>query len=127
MLSPEHRVLLAAKGNHNKLEVVNAETLFLRQQLWLNTGKNRKSRETIGWSKATIPVVYGAPGGDGLPLTEAQLRVQIAVIADGHFPPNNTTRCVVRRSRGRSSVCANCLLLRTLSVMSGPIVLLPVS
>lgn len=101
MLSPEHRVLLAAKGNPNKLEVVNAETLFIRQQLWLNTGKNRKSRETIGWSKAAIPVVYGAPGGEGLPLTDAQLRVQIAVIADGHFPPNNTTRCTVRLKKPR--------------------------
>ncbi len=100
MLSPEHRVLLQAKGNADKQEVLHAEELYNRQEQWVETGRNKKSLRTIGWTQATIPVVYASKGGAGIPLTDEQLRVQIAVIADGHFA-NGTARCIVRLKKPR--------------------------
>lgn len=42
------------------------------------------------------------PGGPGTGLSEAQLRVQVAVMADGHFPKQaSTCRCVVRLKKPR--------------------------
>lgn len=104
VLSPEHRVLLVSKESPGKSEVVQAADLFLRQEQWLETGKNKKSLTTIGWSKAAVPVVYHVAGGDGVyGMPEAYLRVQIAVIADGHFP-NHTNRCTVRLKKERKKV-----------------------
>lgn len=110
MLSPEHRVLLQSKCSPGKREVVPAELLFLRQEQWVATGKNHKSRNTIGWAKAAVPVTYSVAGGAGLPLTDAELRVQIAVIADGYFP-NGSNRCVVRLKKPRKIERLRCLLV----------------
>ena len=45
-------------------------------------------------------MTFGAPARCGLDLSDAQIRLQVAVIADGHFP-GNTHRCVVRLKRPR--------------------------
>lgn len=100
LLSPEHRVLLYAKGNPEKQEVVQAVELLGRHDAWVAGKRLAKSHDKIGWTQAAIPVTFGAPGGAGLALSADEIRLQIAVIADGHFP-NNTRRCVVRLKKER--------------------------
>ena len=100
LLSPEHRVLLVDRTNGTKQETVSAFELFQRQNAWLTDEGARKSRSKIAWTQATIPSTFTAPAGAGLPLSDAQLRVQIAVIADGHFSNGGNT-CRVRLKRQR--------------------------
>lgn len=112
MLSPEHRVLLVdGKSMSGKREVLSAAELYGRQEDWYEKGRNRKSTSTIGWVSAAIPTTFTAPDGDGMPLTEAELRVQIAVIADAHFP-NGGSRCVVRLKKPRKKERLEQLLAR---------------
>lgn len=94
VLSLEHRVLLQSRTNANKREVIPAATLLTRQ----NTGR-APHRDQIGWKDAAIPVAFFG-GATGLALSDAAIRLQVAVIADGHFPAN-TRRCVVRLKRER--------------------------
>lgn len=103
LLSPEHRVLLEAKGSPGKHEVVQAETLLERHEMWLSHNKLRRDKRKIGWSQAAIPVTFTGPGGSGIALTDEELRVQIAVIADGHFP-NATHTCTIRLKRERKII-----------------------
>lgn len=100
LLSPEHRVLLTSKSNSTKTEVVQAADLMSRQEQWVG-GANKKSQSSIGYSQAAIPVTYKVEDGVGIPLTIAQLRVQIMVCADGHFPHTSGTNCVIRVSKQR--------------------------
>ena len=97
MLSPEHRVLLQSKSNPNKREVVQAAELWVRQ----NSGKS-ETRRSIGWADAAIPVAFHIDAG-GIPLSEAQIRLQVAVVADGHFP-SRTKQCIVRLKRERKKI-----------------------
>ena len=97
MLSPEHRVLLQSKSNPNKREVVQAAELWVRQ----NSGKS-KTRRSIGWDDAAIPVAFHIDA-EGIPLSEAQIRLQVAVVADGHFP-SRTKQCIVRLKRERKKI-----------------------
>lgn len=97
MLSPEHRVLLQSKSNPNKREVVQAAELWVRQ----NSGKS-KTRRSIGWGDAAIPVAFHIDA-EGIPLSEAQIRLQVAVVADGHFP-SRTKQCIVRLKRERKKI-----------------------
>lgn len=51
-----------------------------------------------------LPSTYTiSPTGSGLSLTERELRLQIAVMADGHFPKDSlgTNRCIVRLKKQR--------------------------
>lgn len=101
MLSPEHRVLLVdGKAMSGKREVLQAEALYQRQEDWRNGRKVSKSSSRVGWVSAAIPTTFAAQSGAGMPLTNAQIRVQVAVIADAHFA-NGTARCVVRLKRQR--------------------------
>ncbi len=108
LVSLEHRVLLTDRSGGKK-ETLQAAELLLQQEQWIETGKNAKSRNTIGYSKASIPAVYSVSGGSGIGLSAETLRVQIAVIADGHFP-NNTNRCVVRVKKARKKERLRALL-----------------
>lgn len=103
LLSPEHRVLLEAKSNKSKTEVLPAAELFSRHEAWAQGNKIKKSASKIGYSEACIPVTFNAPDGAGIALTDAQLRVQIAVIADAHFP-NRTAKCVIRLKKERKKI-----------------------
>lgn len=107
MLSPEHRVLLAERGG-DRQEVVQAAELYERHQDWLNHDE-RKAVGRIGFGKAAIPVTFAAPGGDGLDLSDADLRVLVAVIADGTFA-NNTRTCQIRLLKDRKKVRLRALL-----------------
>lgn len=101
LLSPEHRVLLlSGRSAAHKQEVVSAETLLERHDAWHSgsrhkTGGHKKGTNSIAFSASTIPTTFAVKGGEGIALTEAQLRLQVAVIADGYFG-SGTTHCVVR-------------------------------
>lgn len=104
LLSPEHRMLLVTKdepGRPARREVVQAIEAAARHDAWVARAQTKRDATKISWSRASIPVVFSVQGGAGLRLTDAQVRLQVAVIADGHFPPNNTNRCVVRLKRKR--------------------------
>ena len=109
LLSPEHRVLLHARSNPHKQEVVQAAALLARQDLWIAGMKKRKSLQEIGFSEAAIPAVFSV-AANGVDLPDEQLRVMCAVIADSHFP-NNTNRCVLRLKKQRKVGRLRTLLL----------------
>jgi len=100
LLSPEHRVLLRAKSDPSKTEVLSAAALMQRHDAWLIQSSNKGPKSTIGWSQAAIPVTFEAPPAPGVDISDAALRVQVAVIADGHFP-NKSNSCVVRLKKAR--------------------------
>lgn len=109
LLSPEHRMLVRDRLRQEKYEVVQAAELMVRQENWIAGvppvyPPNRKlGHPTIAYSGCTIPATFHGSGGSGIPMTDAQLRVQIAVIADGHFPNKGNT-CVVRLKKERKKV-----------------------
>lgn len=87
LLSPEHRVLYVDHKGDKKVA-----------QAWEVLDAHRAN--ALGW-KGRIITTFDTDGGSGIPLTAAQLRVQVAVLADGHFSPSNTTRCTVRLKKQR--------------------------
>jgi superfamily II DNA or RNA helicase len=104
LLSPEHRMIVHSSANYEKATVMEAADVFQRHEEFhagIHRPNPRKAGSNIvGFSHAAIPSGFYWTGGSGLSLTEAQLRLQIAVIADGHFG-SNTNRCVVRVKRQR--------------------------
>ena len=121
MLSPEHRVLLVnGKSTTAKREVVQAHELLRRHDAYHKgartaTGGTKLGTSTIAFSAAAIPTAFTAAGGPGVPLSDAQLRVQVAVMADGYFG-STTNRCVVRLKRQRK-VARLRLLLRKANIV----------
>ena len=104
LLSPEHRVLVYSNAGPRKHVVMSAADVLTKHDKCYAGGKDPKGRTvgnpTIAYRHMAIKPHFVAPDGEGIPLTDAQLRVQIAVIADGHFS-NATHRCVVRLKRDR--------------------------
>lgn len=89
MLTPQHRVIyFDPKG------VVREHTAEYIHQ------RNLKTK--CGWA-GRIPVTFKAPDAPGLDLTPEQIRVMVAVIADGSFP-NPTTTCIVRVKKDRKKI-----------------------
>ncbi len=106
LLSPEHRVLLVdGKQKGIKQEVTSAAELHRRHDTYhagckRSIGGTRAGTKEIAFTGAAIPTAFTGTGGQGLPLSNPLLRVQVAVIADGYFA-RNTTRCVVRLKKLR--------------------------
>jgi len=85
-LSPEHRVLhVSATG---VLEVNTAQEIM-----------ERDARCKLGLKRFFLTTAH-YDGGPGLDLSEWDLRLQVAVIADGHFP-NGGSKCFVRVKKPR--------------------------
>lgn len=103
LLSPEHRCLIYSKHNPDKREVLEAAELYRRER-----DSIRKSRNTIAFSQAAIKTTF-AYRGAGFPLSIPELRVQVAVIADGYFP-SSTKRCLVRVKKDRKKLRLRSLL-----------------
>lgn len=95
LLSPEHRCLIYSKRNPAKYEVMRADELHRRERQSIP-----KSHATVAFSQAAVRTTF-AYDGPGVPLNDAELRVQVAVIADGYFPSPSTARCVVRVKKER--------------------------
>lgn len=100
MLSPEHRMLLQSRSSPDKRETLPAEEFFQRHEAWLARRRAPRSRSRVSYSEAAIPTTFVAPGGAGIPLSDAQLRVQVAVIADGYIPPAGR-QCQMRLKKQR--------------------------
>lgn len=110
LLSPEHRVVIKGYANPERIEVLPATTLLDRHARWIETGRTDRTHGAIPWSQSTIPTAFVAPGGVGLPYTDDQLRLLVAVIADGHFPAR-TLRCCVRLKKSRKKTRLVALLV----------------
>jgi hypothetical protein len=95
LLSPEHRCLVYSKRNQAKYEVMSAAELRRREREHIG-----KSWSTVAFSQAAVGTTFSFDG-PGIALTDAQLRVQVAVIADGYFPTKSTARCFVRVKKER--------------------------
>lgn len=92
LLSPEHRVL------HYKSDRNNGDSeLFWRVDSAQALHDKLHDRSI---SDVLFKTTYGVIGGAGIPLSDAELRVQIAVIADGYFG-SATKHCVVRIKKER--------------------------
>lgn len=110
LLSPEHRVLIESVHNPKKREVLSAAELLSRHDGWLNSAGWAKSRDAIAYTGAAIPVTFIGPEQAGIALSDEQIRVQVAVIADGYFP-SATARCIVRLKKSRKKLRLASLLL----------------
>lgn len=111
LLSPEHRVLLHARGNSEKRETLAAVELQRRHDAWMRHEKSTRRRDEIAWTQAAVPAVFNAPAREGIALCDDDIRLMVAVIADGHFP-NNSRTCIVRLLKERKKVRLRALLDR---------------
>jgi len=102
VVSPEHRVPVLARRGIDRGRVLLAEELVATL---------RRSTSNIRLpSSFTMPLPRGGVG-----LSPQALRLQVAVMADGHFPKKSrTNRCVVRLKKARKIE-----RLRTLLALSG--------
>lgn len=88
MLSEEHRVLYVGSTNKKAVRPMKE----IAEHHW---------KAKYGF-KGRIITTFKAPDKSGIDLTDAQLRLMVAVIADGHFPDNNNMQtCIVRLKRKR--------------------------
>jgi superfamily II DNA or RNA helicase len=104
LLSPEHRCLIYSKANPEKFEVVEAAELYRRER-----ERIARSLKTISFSQAAVKTTF-LYSGPGFALTDDELRVQIAAIADGYFPSATGNRCVIRIKKGRKKERLRALL-----------------
>jgi Helicase conserved C-terminal domain/SNF2-related domain len=86
LLSPDHTVLyVASAGGRMTVPAAHVERTYVES--------------AMGWPGRFI-TTFSLKTTTRMGLTDAQLRVMVAVIADGHFP-NSTDRCVVRLKKQR--------------------------
>jgi hypothetical protein len=118
LLSLEHRMLVvdhkAANVGRMKRAVMQAAEVLADGVAWaggrvLPRGGKRGGTPTVSYKSAAIPTVFDAPRTEGVGTSDALLRLQIAVIADGHFP-GGTNHCVVRLKRPRKIARMHALL-----------------
>jgi len=109
LLSPEHRVLLCdgKREGGEKTETLAASALLERHDAYhaghrVSVGGTKAGTSTIAFAASTIPTTFtmGTPTGVEMPYTLPQLRVLVAVIADGYFE-SVTKYCVVRLKKDR--------------------------
>ena len=104
LLSPEHRMLVHSSANYNKQVVMSAAEVFARHEDAhagvVRENLRKAGSDTVGFGHTAIPAAFSWAGSAGIALTDAQLRVQIAVMADGHFP-GATNRCIMRLKKQR--------------------------
>jgi len=103
MLSPEHRMLINSNCAEKQVVMQAADVLAAHDDWHAGVRRpnaRRARSETIGFAHMAIPTVFNGAGGEGMQLTDAQLRVQVAVVADAHMP-GKTTRVTVRLKKAR--------------------------
>ena len=89
MLSPEHRVLWV-NPDTEQVMVSSAAEVAIRHA------------ESVRGFKGRFPACFDLhTESAGLALSTAEVRVQVAVMADGHFPSATGTRCVIRVTKER--------------------------
>ena len=60
----------------------------------------KSQKENVGGFTGKFPTTFEIEGGKGIPYTDEELRLLVAVFADGHFP-NKTSRCTINLKKGR--------------------------
>ncbi|KGO32710.1 hypothetical protein JT06_18850, partial [Desulfobulbus sp. Tol-SR] len=95
MLTRNHRVPYFSPSG--KLLETTAEYVHVKNQAHI-----------YGW-RGKLPVTFHAPRRDGLPLSEADIRIMVMVIADGWFQ-NGKRRCRIRVKKERKKIRAKALL-----------------
>lgn len=106
MLSPEHRVLVYDTNLPERFEVLSAEALDARlggapleyPRRWAWAKGKQISRRSLGFKTTFRP-----PAREGLPLSEAELRLQVAVCADGYFAKFGD-KCIIRVKKERKKI-----------------------
>lgn len=111
LLSPEHRVLVHSRANPEKYEVLQAAELLRRHDVHRSGVKESRSLTRVAYSQMGIPASFHTEGGCGIPLSSPQLRVMVAVIADGYFP-NGSNTCNIRIKKTRKKARLRDLLLK---------------
>lgn len=114
LLSPEHRVLLEDGKKPNKRETVNADTLLARHDSYhagqrATRGGTRGGTDTVAFSAASVPTTFRYFSDSSMSYSDAELRVLVATIADGHFG-SNTKHCAVRLKKERKKERLRALL-----------------
>ena len=95
ILSEDHRVLFRKKYNPERLQVITAKEIFEAHNSLVS-----------GWD-GMIPTAFESDGQVGVDLSDDELRLMVAVCADGHFPRNGYgTKCDIclRRLRKRTRI-----------------------
>lgn len=101
VLTPNHRILFNKKFNTEKMRVITAEEAFQSHQ-----------RLAAGWD-GMIPTAFEFSGQEGVELSNDELRLMVAVCADGHFPKNTiNNRCTVTLRRMRKRIRLSALLTK---------------
>jgi len=105
LLSPEHRMVIHDKtSKEGKWVVQSAGGMYAKYQAKKSGVHLPRSKANVGVSHAAIPATYKYKWdwGFGIHLTDAQIRLQVAVIADGCFNKNNDSlTCVISVKKGR--------------------------
>lgn len=105
LLSPEHRMVIHDKtSKEGKWAVQSAGGMYAKYQAKKSGVRLPRSKANVGVSHAAIPATYKYKWdwGFGIHLTDAQIRLQVAVIADGCFNKNNDSlTCVISVKKGR--------------------------
>lgn len=112
LLSLEHRVLVqdvkALYEGRVKHETLSAVELLRRHDNYhsgiphIPSGPKKLGTKTIAFSNMGMPSTFNTPGGTGLDITLSELRVQVAVIADGYFR-RDTNKCIIRIKKERKN------------------------
>jgi len=109
LLSPDHRMLLRTRtsgGRSPRFYDLEASDFFTRY----HDGSRPFAHETI-------PTAFEMrhASGASIDLTDDEVRLQVAVIADGHFPSSSphTNRCIVRLKKERKVARLRALLAAT--------------
>ena len=101
LLSSGHKVLLYRGDRLDRgHSTVSAKSLLVDHDRRLAKIKRSWTADHISFSHAAIKTTFKVAGGSGIDLTDDQLRLQIAVMADGHFG-SSINHCVVRVKKER--------------------------
>lgn len=89
MLSPEHTVIY--KSKRNNIMSISAEEMY-----------NRHTNNKVGFTGKFITTFEY--NGDGIDLTDNEIRLMCAVICDGSFSKNNTNYCRFHLKKDRKKI-----------------------
>jgi len=105
MLCAEHRVLYTTNKRlrtQEKPQSTYRRDGYLREKYKVSRMEEvykRHMKCAHGWS-GKLPTTFKYTGGKGLPLSEIELRLQVASIADGTYSPNRKKVCInIKRKR----------------------------
>jgi hypothetical protein len=102
VLTPNHRVLFNKKYNNKVFRVITAKEVF-----------DEHNKLLSGWD-GMIPTAFNYEGKSSIDLSDDELRLMVAICADGHFPKiySNELKCYIGLRRIRKRERLSYLLTR---------------